>query len=1541
MIVYLIKPKQMHQLNLPDKVKGQYWITDTDENGKTRELTRVEEIHGQWVVHSSAMVKILADEKHFYKNIVLEPSSLFNLKIGTSSERVILFAVDEDTGARTYEKYVAGKSVSLTIGRSKDQNIVFDNGYVSNQHAILSYDGDVWEIQDQDSTNGTYVNSLRVEKQCLKAGDLIYIMGLKIVVGYCFLAVNNPGGQVKITAEELGSCRVQPIEPEAEGLMEDNSDGKPSDKSNVFFRPPRFFREIKRAEFQIDPPPQPEKMDTVPMALMLGPSITMGMTSVSTAFLTVNNVLGNGGSMTQAMPALLMAVSMLLGTVLWPVLTKQYERKTKQQNERERQKKYLAYLNEIEDEIRRVAKQQSEILHTNLITPKECIDRIVQRKENLWERVIGQNDFLRLRVGIGTLPLQADVKYQEKKFTMIDDDIQNAMLYLGEKPKLLENVPVSISLLEERLVGVTGEYTAGMNMLKLLILQMVSLHSYDELKLCLITDDFAASKWEFMKWIPHFWDDDKNVRFLAADKDEARELSAWLERTVLSRVDMNKHEPKNFSSYYVVISSSKLLQDKCEAFSKMLNSQEQVGFSLVMYGETLHDLPKETEAVIVLEDKSSRLFKRNDTAGRQLVFQPDFAPEALLAKASERIANIELDLGSKRFSLPNMITFLEMFQAGKVEHLNSLSRWKENNPTATLQTPVGVGASGDLFQLDLHEKYHGPHGLVAGMTGSGKSEFVITYILSLAVNYHPDEVAFILIDYKGGGLAGAFEDKDKGIRLPHLAGTITNLDGSAVKRALISIQSELRRRQAIFNEAKRVSNEGTMDIYTYQQLYRDGVMSKPIPHLFIISDEFAELKNQQSEFMDQLISTARIGRSLGVHLILATQKPDGVVDDQIWSNSKFRVCLKVQERADSQRMINCPDAAELYQTGRFYLQVGYNELFALGQSAWCGAPYIPGSGTEKRKDHSIKVIDHSGRTLINVKPEKGQEEVSGRASRQIVEIVKYLSELAEEENIAPKFLWLPPIPERIYIDELEEKYDLRGGGFFLSPLTGEYDDPFNQRQDALLVQLSREGNCLLYGSAGNGKSTFLTSLCYSLIKNHSAKEVNIYIMDFGSETLKAFEEAPQVGDVILSAHQEKTTNLLKMLADEIESRRMLFSEYGGEYQSYCRSSGQTLPNIVVLLNNYAGFAERYEDYLELFSTLTRDGVKYGVYFVVTVNAVNEIRYKTAQNFKQTITLQLNDASDYPGVVGKTEGLTPYRCKGRGLVNLGRVYEFQTAYCSRTEDSADYLRGFCRKLAEVAESFAHGVPVLPKIVNMQYLKNEEITLGRIPLGVGRKTLKTVCVSLVNRVIYPVAAQDFFQTVSFGEELVQVLARTNTAVTVVDSERVLSEDAGRWCRLIASGQESFVQELFADMAARNNDYKDAMLDSAVLEKYENRIIVIMGIKRLYDLLSEDGKEKLGLLMEKAEAVYRIHFIIIDSLNQFSPYAYEGWYKRHISGSEGLWIGDGAADQYMLKLNKITPELYEEIGGEYGYLIRGGRPVLLKLLSPETFGDQTPAL
>lgn len=1382
MVVNLIKMERMFSLTLPEKVKGQFWLNDFDEKGALRPLISIEGVNGKWCVKSNKKVVVLGEENTIIEKSELFANSFLNLRIEHTNERIILFTEAIDETRQTLSKIMVNEGAVFTIGRTSENNFCYANNFVSTNHAKLMFDGEKWSIADLQSTNGTYVNGYRIQSAVLNPGDFIYIMGLKIVIGDSYFAINNPDLRLTIRADALSTYKGQTFNPNNETLE--------LPEKKFFFRSPRFHREVKREEIQIDVPPQVQKLDTVPLALMLGPSLTMAMTSVSTGILSLSNVLSNGGDITQALPTLIMSVSMLLGTVLWPILTKKHEKKEKIAYEKKRQEKYFAYLNEIGDKIKLIAKEQSDILNETFVTQEECLERVIRTKPNLWERTNGQGDFLRLRLGTGTVRMNLDVKYQEKKFTMEDDSLQNAMLALAEEPKQLKDVPISISLLENVAIGIYGEKGCRDNMLMSLILQLVTLHGYDEVKLVMITSEEDSATWEFTNYLPHVWNNNKTIRYHAHNLDDVKELSTILEKEVVSRKTKSLQRDEEFIPYYICIITNDVLRKKCAALKQIL-SEENLGFTAIITGDNFSDFPKETRTIIHANGNDSKIFDKNDTSGKQISFMADIANKIVFENMSTTLANIELDVAEKSYVLPNMLTFLEMFNVGQVEHLNSLTRWKENNPTKTLQTPIGVGADGDSFMLDLHEKYHGPHGLVAGMTGSGKSEFIITYILSLAVNYHPDEVSFILIDYKGGGLTGAFENPDKGIRLPHLAGTITNLDGAAITRSLVSIQSELRRRQAVFNEARKKSNEGTMDIYKYQQLYREKVVTEPMPHLFIISDEFAELKMQQPEFMEQLISTARIGRSLGVHLILATQKPSGVVDDQIWSNSRFRVCLKVQEKSDSQDMIKCPDAAELSQTGRFYLQVGFNELFAMGQSAWCGADYQASDVVEKPIDSSIQVIDSLGRAVISVKPEK--KVLSGSSKKQIVSIVKYLSDLAKDEGIEAKTLWLDPIPSHIYVDLLEQKYAHKSCGTTLCPIVGEYDDPFNQKQDVLTIPLSAEGNCLVFGATGNGKTTFITTLCYSLIKNHTPEELNLYMMDYGSETMKAFASAPHVGGIVTASDEEKCVNLLKMLLKEMETRRSLFSAYGGDYSNYCKNSGTIVPNIVVIVNNFSGFVEQMEDYQDEFALLTRDGVKYGIYFVVTATHTNAVRYKVQQNFKMLLTMQLNDVTDYSIIVGKNDGVIPSKYKGRGLVALERVYEFQTAYCTDEPDIPNFVRNFCASINLKTKSVAKPIPILPQVVNMEFVERKIDGLASIPVGVAKNSLEILTFNLEKKVVLPVLAQDAHELVEFIEELVPIIAK-NCRVTVVDTEKELNDENDFMTQMSLS---EVVLEMFNEM------------------------------------------------------------------------------------------------------------------------------------------------
>jgi len=808
--------------------------------------------------------------------------------------------------------------------------------------------------------------------------------------------------------------------------------------------------------------------------------------------------------------------------------------------------------------------------------------------------------------------------------------------------------------------------------------------------------------------------------------------------------------------------------------------------------------------------------------------------------------------------------------------------------------------------------------LVAGMTGSGKSELIIAYILSLAINYHPHEVAFILIDYKGGGMAKSFEN------LPHVAGIITNLDGASIKRSLISIESELKHRQEVFVKASQLLGVSNIDIYKYQKAYRDGLVSEPLPHLFIISDEFAELKTQQSDFMTQLVSAARIGRSLGVHLILATQKPSGVVDDQIWSNSRFRICLKVQDRSDSMEMLKRPDAAELSHTGRFYLQVGYNELFELGQSAWAGAP-LPAQNVSRQKDYAVSIIDMNGHIVQTAKLENNLE-ISKNSQKQLDVITEYITRIAQEERISTRKLWLEPIEPIIIFSKLHKKYIIsRQENFILNPLVGEYDDPSRQRQMPLYMPISDEGNAIIYGFAGSGKTTFITTMLYELLCTHTAETLNVYIMDFGSETLKNFEKAPQVGAVVISTETEKIINLFKMIQSEILKRKKLFADWGGDYNSYCRQSGNVTPNILLVINNYSAFAENYENYEEYVFRLSQEGTKYGIYFVLAANSANTVRYKLLQNFKQIFVMQLNDNSDYSGILGNVGGVYPSRIKGRGIIRRDIVYEFQTAYIAEPNFVLDEVRNLCIELIDMPDClYAKPIPILPEKVDVDFFQSVQTNMRRLPIGVNKHTLSIETIDLSSSMITLVAALTDNGIGRFTQGVAEVISEKIGVKTIIlDANEIFLGEDIKCYDYYTEDLENIVVEMFNLMVERHKQYQTDSNSS-----FDEILYIIPSMSGLRKTLTEDGIDKLNTLLDNGKNNYGIKVILGDTITNIQIFSSQQWYRKHRTGN-GIWIGDGVTDQSQLEITNPSSELYQEIGLEFGVIVYGGKTKIIKLL------------
>lgn len=1521
MIVTLVTKEKLFSMSLPEKARGRYWLSDADGSGCARQAASVEGIQGKWLLRGSEYLVLndaagaaAAEVELYQTGIQVVPA-----RYREDGSRVQILVEPATEDRKSFQKYFVSGECRLDIGRGPQNQIVFENKYVSTHHATLVWDGNQWSITDTQSSNGVFVNGRRVVTTPMLPGDSAYIMGMKLIVGSGFFALNNPDGCVRVSAPGVAPFQPQAAERAVELFQKES-------EAEMFCRSPRFYRSVVKGDVKIDPPPTPQRIEEVPLPLMLGPALTMGVTSIAMVAVAVINYLNGTANLLSTVPTVVMAASMLCGMILWPILTKRHEKKKRNRAELARRDKYREYLDNVRNQIYGLILEQKEILTERSPDLADCEKRILERRRDLWERSVSHDDFLNLRLGLGQLPLKAEIRHPDQRFAVDGDYLLNEAFRLADEPKVLNDVPVCCSLYDNVVTGVVGTRDAALRFVQGLMLQTAALHSYTEVKLVCLVDAERLDAWSFARWLPHVWSDDGAQRYFAAGDAEIKALSASLERVLAERLEQQGPNTGKKLPHYVLLIDGTDLAEKAEMFKKALSAPVGAGFSCVVAAARLQDLPPECSTVIELGEGESIIYDRNDTSGERQSFRCEDASGIRLEEAASVLANLRVDTQSEQYELPDMITFLDLFEVGKVEHLNALTRWRDNNPVNSLAAPVGTGNGGEPFYLDLHEKFQGPHGLVAGMTGSGKSEFIITFILSLAVNYHPNEVAFILIDYKGGGLAGAFEDPEKGIRLPHLAGTITNLDGTAIKRSLISIQSELRRRQALFNEARRVSGEGTIDIYKYQKMYRGGLVKEPVPHLFIISDEFAELKAQQPEFMEQLISAARIGRSLGVHLILATQKPAGVVDDQIWSNSRFRVCLKVQERADSMDMIKRPDAAELAETGRFYLQVGFNEFFAIGQSAWCGAPYLPAERMEQKQDESVTVIDHLGRVLAEAKPQKkkgGESRIS-----QVVAIVRYLSDLAAEDQAAARELWLPPLPETICLNDLREKYGWTADVLNLEPVVGEYDDPFNQTQGLLTLPFTREGNVLVYSAAGGGKTTMLNTVLCGLMADYDAAHLNVYAVDLGEETLRAFEKAPQVGGVLFSNDGEKIGNLFKMLREEVAYRKKLFAADDGDYRTYCRRTGQAVPHILVIIRNYVAFAEQFELLEEQLLQLTREGNKYGIYFLVTANAANAVRYRVSQNFATVLALQLNDRSDYVGLFGGTDGVFPSKAKGRGIYKTNQTYEFQVAQFA-PDASQNAIRALAKELADHAGAFARPVPVLPEWVTPK-LFTGPIEPSEFPVGIEKKSLKTSCLDLKRTVISLVLTTDIYEMGPTVQGVAELMTRIKDAkVTVLDGANLFSDTGGEAYSYLNKNFAPRVEALFNEMVRRNNTYKTAVNNGQPAPVFGTEYYVITGYQAILDGLADDGKDKLQTLLEKAEPEYRMRFILCDGTAALKAHTTDPWYKRHIPGTDGVWAGDGISDQYMLRLGKVTNDLYADVPPHFGYMVQRGKPTLIKLL------------
>lgn len=869
---------------------------------------------------------------------------VLTVRHGRTSFTVIAMEQSQQIGA--YEKFDTRRLNRVTIGKEAQCDICYDGaGILSRQHLTLYFGNGGVTLEDH-STNGVYINGSRVRGSAnLTFGDVVSVFGMKLVYLTDILAVNITECKA-VVCPRLEQQKLYPVERSVTAPA-----GEREQQENLFHRSPRKMISLHTEAEEIEGPPQKQVANRKPVWMVIGPSFTMAIPMLlGCGFMVMARSLSGAGGNAFMFVGLVTAITSAIIGVCWAMINLNYSKREEKEAELLRLQKYGEYLMECAERIHRKYEHNRQALLQMYPAAQACCD-YWRNTQELWNRNRSHKDFMSYRLGVGEVPFQVPVTIPKKRFSLLDDALANRPEEIKQTYATLQQVPITVDIYKNRIVGLVGKDRA--NLARLLVTQIAANNCYTDIRVAVLSDGSSGDDWSFIKWLPHSWNDEHTQRYVALQRSELSGVCYELTKILRSRSEERENNNGRQTvlpvQYVVLVESCDILES--EPITKYLYDQpDAIGVTTLLMAERYEDLPNTCSYIVEAGDGFRGCYSMSpDGDPPQHIHFDSVSTEAAeqLARKISGIRVVETGAGS---DLPDALTFLDMLGANKVTDLNALDNWRKNRTYQTMQALVGVKAGGAPCYLNIHEKFHGPHGLVAGTTGSGKSETLQTYILSLAINYSPLDVGFFIIDFKGGGMANLFD------KLPHTLGTISNLSGNQVRRAMVSIKSENMRRQRIFNEY------GVNHIDAYTKLVKSGEASQPVPHLFIIIDEFAELKREQPEFMRELISVAQVGRSLGVHLILATQKPSGTVDDNIWSNTKFRLCLRVADKQDSKDMLHKPDAAYLTQAGRCYLQVGNDEIYELFQSGWSGAVYDEGALSDR--NNSAVQLENSGKVVM-------------------------------------------------------------------------------------------------------------------------------------------------------------------------------------------------------------------------------------------------------------------------------------------------------------------------------------------------------------------------------------------------------------------------------------------------------------------------------------------------------------------------------------------------------------------------------------------------